>query len=174
LDQEAGENLEQASGVVSQNLDDAFRARIAERSWPVLRAGVFFTVIGLVLLMVICAAIWKVHAPVSSFLRERESLFPGKLPLFGFNLPNVATWPLRNERTAATLVERLSSRFHRHRRKAVPLVFLQFFACEIDPSGESSGQPSFVGCQDLSGLYNSIPLKIFSVSGPKSFWYTTP
>jgi small-conductance mechanosensitive channel len=86
LDQEAGENLEQASGVVLQNLDDALRARIAERSWPVLRAGVLFTVFGLVLLIVICAAIWKVHAQVSSFLRERESLFPGKLPLFGFNL----------------------------------------------------------------------------------------
>jgi hypothetical protein len=126
LDQEAGENLEQASGVVLQNLDDAFRARIAERSWPVLRAGVFFTAIGSVLLMVICAAIWKVYAPVSSFLRERESLFTGKLPLFGFDLPNVATWPLRNERLLQLWWNVFPAGFIAIVEKLFPRFFLSF------------------------------------------------
>ena len=43
------------------------------------------------------------------------------------------------------------------------------FARETDASTTSAGQLSSVSCQDLSGLYSSMSLKIFSVSGPRSF-----
>lgn len=45
----------------------------------------------------------------------------------------------------------------------------QFCAAEADSSNTSGGQLASVGCQVSSGLYNSISLKILSVSGPKSF-----
>jgi small-conductance mechanosensitive channel len=73
LDTESGENLDQASDAAFQNLREALQARAAERSWPVIRAGLVFTSVGLVLLVVLCGAMWKGKTSLVNFLRERES-----------------------------------------------------------------------------------------------------
>lgn len=96
MDKESGESLEQASQAALRNLDDALQARRAERAWPVVRSGIIFTVLGLVLLVALCTGIWKVNSRLLSFLRWQEHLFPKGLRLFGFDLLPYLTAVLRS------------------------------------------------------------------------------
>jgi len=86
LDKESGETLEQASQRVLRSLDEALEARIAERSWPVIRSALFFTLVGLVLLVIAIVLIWTAHARLTALLRRRERLIRTPLQLFGFDL----------------------------------------------------------------------------------------
>ena len=86
LDQESGETLDQASHAALRNLSEALQARIADRSWPVIRAGILFTSIGLAVLFFFCAVLWKIHSRLLWFVRTRESSFPTGLRVFGFDL----------------------------------------------------------------------------------------
>jgi small-conductance mechanosensitive channel len=86
LDKESGESLEQASQAALRNVAEALQARIADRSWPVIRAGILFTVIGLAVLFFFCTALWKIHSRLLLFVRAREGAFPVGLRVFGFDL----------------------------------------------------------------------------------------
>jgi len=57
LDKESGETLEQAEQAALRNLSEALEARVQERSWPVIRSAIVFTLVGLVLLVAFCALI---------------------------------------------------------------------------------------------------------------------
>jgi small-conductance mechanosensitive channel len=72
LDEESGETLEQASDITIRNLREALQARVAERSWPVIRNGLLYTLIGLVMLVALCIAAWKIQAWIVKSLRQRE------------------------------------------------------------------------------------------------------
>ncbi len=90
LDKESGEKLEQASDSTMRNLAEALQARTAERSWPVIRSGLLYTLIGLVVLVTLCITVWKVQAWITKFLRKREG--STSLTLFRVNvLPHIAT-----------------------------------------------------------------------------------
>ena len=71
LDKESGEKLEQASDSAMGKLAEALQARMAERTWPVIRSGLSHTLIGLVVLVALCVAAWKVQAWIVKFLRKR-------------------------------------------------------------------------------------------------------
>jgi small-conductance mechanosensitive channel len=86
LDPESGQTLDQAAQAALRNLSDALQARVAERSWPVIRAGVVFTVAGLFLLLAVSLTVWKAHAYLLSFVRTHADVFPLGLRLFGFDL----------------------------------------------------------------------------------------
>jgi len=79
LDKESGERLDQAADSAIANLTEALKARTAERSWPVIRNGVLYTVSGFVLLVALCVLIWKVQSAVAKFVRKREGLVSLKL-----------------------------------------------------------------------------------------------
>ena len=72
LDKENGEKLNQATDAAIHNLDEALNARVQERSWPVIRAGLLYTVVGFVILILLCVTIWKVHSALVRLLRKRE------------------------------------------------------------------------------------------------------
>jgi small-conductance mechanosensitive channel len=86
LDEETGETLEQASQAALQNLNEALDARRAERSWPVIRSAILFTLIGLVILLVAASLIWSAHSRLTRLLHRREPLVRTPLQLFGIDL----------------------------------------------------------------------------------------
>lgn len=86
LDEETGETLEQGSQSALHNLDDALKARLAERSWPVIRSALLFTLIGLVVLLVAASLIWAAHSRLTALLHRREPLIRTPLQLFGIDL----------------------------------------------------------------------------------------
>ena len=86
LDEETGETLEQGSQTVLHNLDDALNARRAERSWPVIRSALLFTLIGLVVLLVAASLIWTAYSRLRALLHRREPLVRTPLQLFGIDL----------------------------------------------------------------------------------------
>jgi small-conductance mechanosensitive channel len=86
LDQESGETIDQAEQSALRNLSEALQARVAERSWPVIRAGVLFTIAGLCLLLALSLTIWKAHSYLLSFLRTHTDFFPLGWRVFGFDL----------------------------------------------------------------------------------------
>jgi small-conductance mechanosensitive channel len=86
LDKETGETLAQATQTTLRNLDDALQARYAERSWPVVRSALVFTLTGLTLLIIAVVLIWKVHARFVAILHRREPLVRTPLQLFGIDL----------------------------------------------------------------------------------------
>jgi len=89
LDRESGQNLDQASESALGNLKAALDARIAERSWPVIRSGLLYTSVGFVVLVLLCLAAWKVQSAVVRLLRKREGHV--SFLLFRFNvLPHMA------------------------------------------------------------------------------------
>jgi hypothetical protein len=90
LDKESGETLQQASAAALGNIREALEARSAERTWPVIRTGLLYTVIGFVALVALCIAIWKIEAYATKFLRAREKLFSLKILRIDL-LPSVAT-----------------------------------------------------------------------------------
>ena len=102
LDKESGETLEQASQAALRNLNEALQARAAERTWPVIRSGLLFTILGLLLMLFLVAAIWKAHSRTVAFLRGREHSFPVRLRLFGLDLlPHIAAIVYSAARTVA-------------------------------------------------------------------------
>jgi small-conductance mechanosensitive channel len=86
LDKESGENLEQASQAGLRNLTEALEARAADRSWPIIRSGILFTVIGLAVLLFLCTVLWKIHSRLLLFVHARQGSLPAGLRLFGFDL----------------------------------------------------------------------------------------
>ena len=84
LDKESGETLEQASESALRSVREALGARIAERSWPVVRAGLLYTFVVFVVLVILCIAVWKVQTFVMRFLRRREGFASWRL--FGIDL----------------------------------------------------------------------------------------
>ncbi len=86
LDEETGETLAQASQTALHNLDDALDARLAERSWPVIRSALLFTLIGLVILLVAASLIWTAHSRLTALLHRRQPLVRTPLQLFGIDL----------------------------------------------------------------------------------------
>lgn len=72
LDKESDEELDQAADSAVQNLRAALQVRTAERSWPVIRSGLLYTLLGLVVLVAVCIATWNVLAWIVRFLRKRE------------------------------------------------------------------------------------------------------
>jgi small-conductance mechanosensitive channel len=102
LDKESGETLEQASQVVLRNLGEALQARIEERSWPIVRDAIIFTVVGLLLLISFCSVIWKAHSRFIAFARKRQFAFASGMRLFGFDfLPYIAAIVYSLVRTSA-------------------------------------------------------------------------
>ena len=86
LDEETGETLAQASQSALHNLGDALNARLAERSWPVIRSALLFTLIGLVILLVAASLIWTAHSRLTALLHRRQPLVRTPLQLFGIDL----------------------------------------------------------------------------------------
>ena len=86
LDEETGETLAQASQSALHNLGDALNARLAERSWPVIRSALLFTLIGLVILLLAASLIWKAHSRLTALLHRRQPLVRTPLQLFGIDL----------------------------------------------------------------------------------------
>ncbi len=90
LDKESGEKLEQASDSAMRILREALQARIAERSWPVIRSGLLHTLIGLIAVVALCIPVWKIQAWIVKFLRKREG--SASWTLFRIDvLPHIAT-----------------------------------------------------------------------------------
>jgi small-conductance mechanosensitive channel len=86
LDKESGESQEQAVQTALRNLDEALKARVAERSWPVIRSGLFFTILGLLLFVSFSTVVWKARSRTLVFLRSKEQSFSIKLHFFGVDL----------------------------------------------------------------------------------------
>jgi len=102
LDKESGETLEQSSRAVLQNLGGAFQARVEERSWPIVRGAIVFTVVGLLLMIAFCSVVWKAHTQFIAFARKRQYSFASGLRLFGFDfLPYIAAIVFSLVRTSA-------------------------------------------------------------------------
>ncbi len=58
LDKEAGETLAQVSKQSLGTLGEALEARRAERSWPVIRNGLLFSLVGFALLVAAILVVW--------------------------------------------------------------------------------------------------------------------
>ncbi len=86
LDEETGDTLEQASKSALHNLDEALNARLAERSWPIIRSALLFTLIGLVILLLAASLIWTAHSRLTALLHRREPLVRTPLQWFGIDL----------------------------------------------------------------------------------------
>jgi small-conductance mechanosensitive channel len=105
LDKESNETVEQASQAALRSLDDALKARQDERSWPVIRAGILFTVVGLLILISFCAVVWRAHSLLIRSAQKREYSFPAGLRIFGFDfLPYLAATVYSLVRTIAWLL----------------------------------------------------------------------
>lgn len=86
LDEETGETLAQVTQSALRNLDGALQARAAERSWPVVRSALVFTLTGLTILILAVVLIWKANARFIAKLHRREPLIRTPLQLFGIDL----------------------------------------------------------------------------------------
>jgi len=86
LDKVSGESLEAAAQAALRNLNDALQARAEERSWPVIRSGLLFTFVGLLLLVSLSVVVWKASSRALAFLRSKEQSLPIKLRVLGVDL----------------------------------------------------------------------------------------
>lgn len=86
LDKESGETLPQLTESSLHNLDDALQARYQERSWPVLRSALLFTLTGLALLLILVALIWRAYRWLTTNLDRKRPLIRTPLQLFGIDL----------------------------------------------------------------------------------------
>ena len=72
-------------------LDEALLARESERSWPVIRKGLLFTLVGLALLVLFWWLVWKAYHFVFDYLHEKERTFPYRMRFWGIEfLPHLA------------------------------------------------------------------------------------
>lgn len=91
LDKESGETLASASKAALQRLDEALLARESERSWPVIRKGLLFTLVGLALLVLFWWLVWKAYHLVFDYVHEKEQTFPYRMRFWGIDLlPHLA------------------------------------------------------------------------------------
>jgi small-conductance mechanosensitive channel len=91
LDKESGETLASASKAALRRLDEALIARESERSWPVIRRGLLFTLVGLALMVLFWWLVWKAYHFVFDYLHEKERTFPFRMRFWGIDfLPHVA------------------------------------------------------------------------------------
>ena len=105
LDIESGENMEEAKQATLRNLSDALQARAAERSWPVIRSGLLFTVAGLLVFVSFAAVIWKTSSRALAVLRRKEQSIHTRLHIFGVDLlPYVAAVVYSLVRTIAWIL----------------------------------------------------------------------
>jgi small-conductance mechanosensitive channel len=86
LDKESSETLDEVSRTALRHLDEALKARVAARSWSVIRSGIFFTVVGLAILIFLSIGIWRIHYYLAKFLRKHELALSESLVVFGFNI----------------------------------------------------------------------------------------
>jgi small-conductance mechanosensitive channel len=86
LDKESGESLEQAEQAALRNLNDALQARAAERSWPVIRSGLLFTSLGLLVFVSLSVVVWKASSRALALLRGKQQSFHVKLHFLGVDL----------------------------------------------------------------------------------------
>lgn len=86
LDPEFGETLNDVSQRALRNVDEALAARAAERSWPVIRSAIIFTLIALALFVFLTTLILRSHSRIVSFLKRREPLVRTPLQLLGIDL----------------------------------------------------------------------------------------
>ncbi|MBV8864375.1 MAG: mechanosensitive ion channel [Acidobacteriaceae bacterium] len=86
LDKDSGETLDQASQRVLRHLDEALEAREAERSWPVIRSGLFFTTLGLLLVLFATIAIWRFYTWLAARLHAKEQFLSERWRLFGVDI----------------------------------------------------------------------------------------
>jgi small-conductance mechanosensitive channel len=86
LDKETGETLADVSQRTLRNLDDALNARYADRSLPVIRSALVFTLMGLTLLIIAVVLISKIHARFVGILHRRQPLVRTPLQLLGIDL----------------------------------------------------------------------------------------
>jgi len=91
LDKESGETLASASKAALDRLDEALTARRSERSWPVIRKGLLFTLIGLALLVLFWWLVWKAYHFIFRYLHAKETTFPYRMRFWGIDfLPHLA------------------------------------------------------------------------------------
>lgn len=83
LDKESGETLEQASVRALKNLDEAFQARNAERSWPVIRGALTYSLTALAFLLAVITIIRKIYRRAA---RALEHYSAGRAPWFVLRL----------------------------------------------------------------------------------------
>jgi small-conductance mechanosensitive channel len=84
LDQEANETLDEATRSAMVTLGAALQARASERTWPVIRNGILYSVIGFVVLLVLIGMVWSFQSALVRFLQKREGV--GSLRLFRLDL----------------------------------------------------------------------------------------
>lgn len=86
LDVEARETLDEVAQRTLSNLDVALEARAAEKSWPVIRSALIFTIIAFTILVLTVTLIWRSHSHLISMLHRREPLIPKPLQVMGIDL----------------------------------------------------------------------------------------
>lgn len=84
LDKESGEKLDQVVKVALDHLGEALQARSDERSWPVIRNGILYTLVGFAILLVFIGVIWSLQSAAVKYLRKKEGF--GSLRLFRIDL----------------------------------------------------------------------------------------
>jgi len=86
LDKETGQTLADLQDTTLRHLDDALKARHDERSWPVVRSALLFTLCGLLVFSFVLALIWKANARIQAVLHRHSPLIRTPLQLFGIDL----------------------------------------------------------------------------------------
>jgi small-conductance mechanosensitive channel len=91
LDVEPGQTLDQSSERVLKRLDEALVARQEERQWPVIRSGLLFTLLGLMLMLLAAFSIWRAYRWAALRMRATERSLRGRLRLANVDiLPHIA------------------------------------------------------------------------------------
>lgn len=91
LDKESGETLTTAERNALSSLKDALQAREDERSWPVIRTGIVYTLAGLGLLVGFLWLVWKAYHTLHDYLRTKERSLTFRIKISGIDLvPHIA------------------------------------------------------------------------------------
>jgi len=86
FDLASGETLDKASERVLRNLDDALAARESERRWPVVRRGLLYSLLALLLLWLANFLIWRGYHWLVRHLYAIRRFFSDRLRLFGADI----------------------------------------------------------------------------------------
>ena len=86
LDRDSNKTLDETANAARRALDDALKARAAQRSWSVIRSGILFALSGLVVLVFFWVVIWRIHHHLAKFLKKHEVALSERLVVFGFNI----------------------------------------------------------------------------------------
>ncbi len=105
VDKEGGETLESAAQSAKSALAEALKARDDERRWPVIRRGVLFSLLSLLLVAGFLWVVWKSFHLVFDYVHEKENTFPYRLRFYGIELlPHIAGVLYTGLRIAAWLL----------------------------------------------------------------------